>query len=213
MVVLLTLVLAIVVVRPTSRDVPNTTVAGSQEQPARAVWPMIDKMNGFNDPRSAAREFAVTYLGFKSPVVGRFIVQRPALGSVAVTAIKGGPVTTVDLRRLNRASTWWITGATSADIVVTAPTPGATVSSPLLVSGRSTAFEAVVNVEIRADAPSRVLAKSSVMGGSMGVMGPFHRSIPFAPPPTSGGALVLRILSPRDGNVLASSVVRLNFRR
>jgi hypothetical protein len=45
----------------------------------------------------------------------------------------------------------------------------------------------------------------------MGVMGPFTKSIAFTKPSSRGGALLLRTLSAKDGNVIEASVIRVAF--
>jgi hypothetical protein len=86
------------------------------------------------------------------------------------------------------------------------------VSSPTQLRGRSTAYEAVVDVEIRQDGSLKPLSRATVMGGSMGVMGPFAKSITFAHPSKGGGAIVFQDLSAKDGSVVVASVVRVLFR-
>lgn len=122
-----------------------------------------------------------------------------------------GAVTTVMVRQLDTSNTWWVLGAASPSIQVTIPAALAVVSSPLTMAGQSTAFEAVVNVELRADGSLTSVFSTTVMGGSMGVMGAFTKSVSFVAPAASGGALVFRTYSAKDGHVLEASVLRVRF--
>ena len=81
----------------------------------------------------------------------------------------------------------------------------------LIISGQSTAFEATVNVEIRQDGTLEPLTTGIVMGGSNGEMGPFSKVIPFTKPTAARGAIILKTMSAKDGNIAEASVVRVQF--
>ncbi len=189
----------------------STTTTSIVAQPATAVWPFATSLMRFTDPSTAAYSFAVDYLGFAQPVIGAFQRGDTRSGEVPVRATPNGPVTTVMVRQLTSDNTWWVLGAASASINVTAPQALASVSSPLALSGRSSAFEAVVNVDLRQDNSLVPVVRTTVMGGSMGVMGPFAKSVTFSAPTASAGALVLRTFSAKDGSVVEASVLRVVF--
>jgi hypothetical protein len=194
---------------PTSTITTSTTTLIAQ--PATAVWPFATSLLRFTDPSTAAYSFAVDYLGFTQPIIGAFQRGDTRSGEVPIRAASNGPVTTVMVRQLTSDNTWWILGAASASISVTAPMALASVSSPLALSGRSSAFEAVVNVDLRQDNSLVSVVRTTVMGGSMGVMEPFAKSVTFSAPLESAGALVLRTFSAKDGSVVQASVVRVTF--
>ncbi len=146
-----------------------------------------------------------------SPVIGQFQQGDTRSGEVNVQPNATGPVTTVILRQLTSDQSWWILGAATADITITQPSTLATVSSPLVISGSSTAFEAVVNVTLRQDNVTTPLVATTVMGGSNGQLGPFHKSLTFATPTSSYGALVMYTVSAKDGSVANASVIRVRF--
>ncbi len=175
------------------------------------MWPFVGSATRFGDPLSAARSFAVDFLGFVAPAIGAFQSGDNRSGEVPVRPSATGPVTTILVRQVTSDDSWWVLGATCADIVVSLPEWNQSIASPLRVEGRSTAFEAVVNVDVRQDATTVPLASTTVLGGSMGVMGPFASSIPFPHASSPAGALVLRILSPKNGNVLTASALRVSF--
>ena len=83
----------------------------------------------------------------------------------------------------------------------------------MVMSGASSAFEAVVNVELRAYGSMASLFSTTMMGGSMGVMGGFKKSMGFVTPATSRGALMFRTYSAKDGHVLEATVLRVEFAR
>lgn len=189
-----------------------TTTTVHERQPDTAIWPFADSSTRFRDPRTAAASFATTYLGFASPLVGDFRQGDSRSGEVAIRDASNGPVSTVLVRQLGSDSSWWILGCVSHAMLIDAPAAGALVSSPLTVTGTSTAFEAVVNVDVRADGSLTPLTSGVVMGGSMGVMGPFRGTFTFNTPAAAGGALVFRTYSARDGSVVEASVIRVHYR-
>ena len=102
-------------------------------------------------------------------------------------------------------------GSAAPDIHVTKPAALETISSPVTLSGMSTAFEAVVNVELYQDNSLVPIAATTVMGGSMGMMGPFTASFSFPKPTQHAGTLVFRTYSAKDGSVIEASSVRVAF--
>jgi hypothetical protein len=188
---------------------PTTTTTPAQ--PQTAVWPLATSTLRFTAPAAAARSFAVAYMGFSAPVVGAFQQGDSRSGEVGIRSSATGPVTTVLVRQLDATNTWWVLGASTSALQLTSPAALEMVTSPLTLTGKSTAYEAVVNVELRVDGSLVPLVKTTMMGGSMGVMGPFSKIIDFTPPASSGGAVVLRTFSAKDGSVLEASVVRVAF--
>lgn len=192
---------------------PTASPTSSTSQPAGAIWPFASTPLRFENPQSAARSFASAYVGFTSPDVGSFTSLGSGYGDVRVTPQGSGPATTVFVRRLTAGRTWWITGANASTIVVTTPTPSSVVSSRFYVRGRSTAYEAVVNVDVRRDGSLAPLLRSTVMGGSMGVMGPFGAMMTLPTTHASAGAVMFRTISPKDGHIIEATVVRIRFGR
>lgn len=189
----------------------STTTLGSVAQPETAIWPFASTVTRFGDPVLAAEAFATDYLGFTSPLVGSFQQGDSRSGEVPVKATPTGPVTTIILRQLTPANSWWVLGASCPDIMVTTPSAMESIGSPVLLKGRSTAYEAVVNVEVLQDETLTPLKSETVMGGSLGKMGPFSKSVSFAPPSYRRGALLFRTYSAKDGHVVEASVIRVAF--
>src|ERR1019366_23334 len=211
----LTVVGALGVVVGRQWGAPSTSTTTSTirpvTQPETAIWPFATDVTRFGDPVLAAQAFATNYLGFVNPIVGAFQRGDSRSGEVPVRATPTGAVTTILVRQLTSANSWWVLGASCPDIVVTGPSSSESISSPVVLRGRSTAYEAVVNVEIRQDGSLAPLRSDTVMGGSMGVMDPFTKSVTFALPSSRGGALLFRTLSAKDGRVIEASVIRVAF--
>jgi hypothetical protein len=197
---------------PTTSEKATTTL-GPAAQPAVAIWPFASTVTRFGDPVLAAQAFATAYLGFVNPIVGKFQQGDSRSGEVPVRATPTGAVTTILVRQLTSENSWWVLGASCPDITVTPPLSSERISSPVEIRGRSTAFEAVVNVEVRQDGTLAPLKTDTVMGGSMGVIGPFKKSISFALPSSRAGALLFRTLSAKDGHVIEASVIRVTLQK
>jgi hypothetical protein len=176
---------------------------------ATAVWPFASSATRYSDPVSAARGFATDYLGFTDPVVGEFRQGDARSGEVPIQAKATGPVTTVLVRQLG--DSWWVLGASTPNIQLASPAASATISSPVRLQGSSTAFEATVNTEVRADDSTQPIGTGTVMGGANGQMGPFDGSVTFSRPSASAGALVLFTRSAEDGSITEATVVRVKF--
>jgi hypothetical protein len=189
----------------------TTSTLAPVTQPDTAIWPFVSTVTRFSDPVLAAQAFATVYLGFVNPIMGTFQQGDNRSGEVPVKATPTGPVTTILVRQLTAANSWWVLGASCSDIDVTAPSSSIRISSPVLLQGRSTAYEAVVNVDFREDGRLTPLKEETVMGGSMGVMRPFSKSVAFALPSTPRGALLFRTHSAKDGHVIEASVIRVAF--
>jgi len=165
----------------------------------------------FTDPVVAARSFAIEFLHMISPTIGSLVSTGAQDGTVSVQVPSSSAVTTVEERRDPSGGTWWITGATTPNLVVTSPRPLDHVVSPLAINGQSTAFEAVINLQVLQDGSLQAIATGTAKGGSMGTMGPFATSLTFPAPASSGGALVVVTISPKDGTVAEATAVRLTF--
>jgi len=196
---------------PSTTSTSTSTTTPPTTQPVEALWPIASTPTRFADPTTAAFSFAHDYLGMTQPLLGTFQRGDSRSGELALRASAAGPVTTVMVRQVTADNTWWVIGAASSAIVVSAPRALASISSPVMLTGRSTAFEAVVNVEVRQDASLVPIVRTTVMGGGAGVMGPFAKSVIFAHPTSHYGAIIFRTLSAKDGSVVEASVVRIAF--
>jgi hypothetical protein len=193
---------------PPATSTTTTTVLTTQ--PTSAIWPFVGDGVRYVTPVAAARSFAVDYVGMTSPLVESFARTDARSGLVTVQPSATGPVTTVHVSRVVGDNSWWVTGATTPDIQVTSPTALQIVNSPMLTRGSSLAYEAVVNVVLRADGSLTPLKKTTVMGGG-DVMRPFSGSVSFTKGSPNAGAVTYLIVSAKDGAVSEATVVRVRY--
>lgn len=193
--------------QPTTTTTPTTTTP-VPVRPDSAIFPFEGERQ-FQDPGAAAVAFAREYLGMPDPVV-----QSTALSArtVEIRARADRPITTTVLVEENGGA-WFVTGARSANLDLVTPEAGDRISSPVTVSGTSTAFEAHVNWEIREDGQvfGQKLGDGFFMGGSNGQFGPFEAPLAFAASTKSTGAIVLLTYSAEDGAVQEATVIRVTF--
>lgn len=158
-----------------------------------------------------ARSFLTTVVGMTG--LANKAPRSVAGGNVAVDfqvrAPNGGlaaPITTVLLRR---SGAWWVASSVSTDTIqVTTPRSGATVTSPMSVTGRALAYEGTVTIRVEEPGGGKmvVLGEGYVTGGG-DVVRPFRGSVGFAPPSSTIGWVVFVELSPADGTVTKATVV------
>jgi hypothetical protein len=200
-------------VAPTTTPSTGTTTTVPVPGAASAVWPSVASHVRYREPTIAARAFATDFLHMVAPIVGTFAPGDARSGEVPVRASARGPSTTVLVRRLGDDGSWWILGSAAPDIRLTEPAALAAIASPVRLRGRSTAFEATVNVSIREDDSSRPLAESFVMGGANGQFGPFDAAVKFSAATSPYGAIVMYTISPESGHVSEATVIRVGFDR
>ena len=211
-------------VAPTT--VAPTTVAPTTVPPAdgvfRGIWPFSSQaaVDAFGsgtslDATSTALAFARDYLAMPDPsVVEPFVATGPGEGHVVIRSRPGPALhTTVELWTPRDGGPWVVVGATCGDIVVDQPRPLDVIGGRVVLTGRSDAFEAVVNVEVREDGATsgEVLGSTIVMGGGSGELEPFAGDVVVSPATAPAGAVVFVIYSAEDGTVVQASVVRVRF--
>lgn len=192
----------------TTTSTSTTMVPLPPARPQNAIWPFAGGAP-FRDPSQAALSFARDYLGMPAPVVesttlSARIVEirarndRPSVTSILVAEAGGD---------------WYVTGARTHNIDLVSPEPGQRASSPVRITGTSTAFEAQVNWQVREEGAGagRKLGEGFFMGGSNGQFGPFDARLAFAAPTRSAGAIVLFTRSAEDGSVQEATVVPVAF--
>jgi hypothetical protein len=196
----------------TAATTSTTTTEPAAVPTDSAVWPFVGSTTRYSDPVKAATDFAVTYLGFVNPVVGSFVPGDSRSGEVDIRANKlGTATTTVMVRKLAPSDTWWVLGAATPSLQLQSPAWNAPITSPVTLSGHSTAFEATVNVEIRQDGSVTPIGTDFVMGGSNGAMGPFSKAVTFTQPTARRGAIVFKMPSTDGAGTLEAGVIRVRF--
>lgn len=153
------------------------------------VWP-FGTSSSFTSPADAARSFAIDYLGMTNAQLGMTSASG-ATTTVEVFPNERGMARTV-VNVADAGGVWYVTGANADSIVVDQPHAHAAVTSPLAVSGKSTAFEAQIGLELRPIGSKRAVATATAMGGANGEMGPFSTTIT---PPSTEEPLVLVVFA------------------
>lgn len=194
----------------TTTNPPATSTTSPGSATWTAVWPTAASSTRYRTPEAAAQGFATGYLHMAHPVVGPFQQGDSRSGEVPVRPGATGPVTTVSVRTLGADGTWWVLGAGTAAIDLTAPVWNASIASPVTLQGTSVAFEGTVQTQVREDDNPEPLGKGFVTGGGT-AMGPFEGTLAFATPTAGYGAVVLYTTSAMDGTVAAAAVMRVRF--
>lgn len=177
-----------------------------------AVYPNAGRPVRFQDPITAARDFATVLVGFHHPVVGPYRAGDGRSGEVDLRPEPGGPLSTVLVRRMSDG-TWWVLGAATAEIQLDTPVADDVLAPPsVTLTGRALAFEGTVDVHIVDDRTARPLGTGSVTGGG-DEMRSFEGTVALAAPAAERGAMILTTASARDGDILTASVTRVRFAR
>ena len=171
------------------------------------------------DPRAVAEVFADSFAGWKIEVDGLEVTGSAANGWNAKVRFRAyigeeplTPISRHTLRLVGLRGTehpvWFVAGLSSDHIEVRTPADGATVSSSLTVSGRASAYEGTVLVEVRDDAGRRLY--SGHLQAGFPDLTPFEARLSLGSPTTRGGILVLS--GDRGaGPVPDMAVVRIGF--
>ena len=194
----------------TASTAQTTTIVDGPETYHTAVWPWAESTTRFTDPVEAARSFAVDFIGFTDPIVGRFQQGDTQSGEVEIRPMSDGPATVVFVRRLGSDGTWWLLGAATENITLTEPTALSEIESPLTVAGTALAFEGQIDVVLRADGVTQPLVETFATGGG-DQLRPFETTVEWSGTDTGGGALVLTTRTGDDGRIWEASVTRVLF--
>jgi len=194
---------------PSTTGPSNTTAITPPLDASTAVYPYASSSVRFDDPASAVAGFATDFLGFTDPLYGDYMAGDSRSGEIYVRPRVDGPDTTVFVRQLSD-DTWWVLGSATANITVDQPTTGATITSPVTVTGNALAFEGNVIVEVRQDGKAQPIGTGNVTGGG-GPSAPFEGPIQFSTPTAESGALVFLTRSEMDGQLWEAGTIRIHF--
>lgn len=182
------------------------------------VWPDPKGTQRFTSPDSATQSFAEDLVGFEDPILSEFQQGDSRSGEIVVTKEEGMTATSTVMVRQMSDNKWYVIGAASSEINVTAPDAGATVTTPVHVAGTSRAFEAVVVVKVMGFTQSGDVStvtefgSDNVMGSSGPDLGPFSGDIAFAQENGSPQGSVLFVeYSAKDGNPYVVAAVPVSF--
>jgi hypothetical protein len=159
----------------TTESTTTTTTFAPTVDPAVPVWPRVHTSQRFDDPVSAARSFAVDFVGMVDPVVGEFQAGDSRSGEVPVQPRADGPVSTVLVRQLED-DTWYVLGSATDDIRLDQPAAGDDIDCPVQLAGEALAFEGHVDVSIRDDFSDEPVGTGFVQGGG-GPSAPFDGTV------------------------------------
>lgn len=194
---------------PSSSSATASTTAGTGSSApggklATGFWPA--GTTGAAQPLDAATSFATDYLGIPAPAVkgcDEMLTTAPAQCTATIRARGQGATTTVHV--IGTEGHWTVASADSPDIKITGH---AIKDGQLTVTGQSTAFEATINVEIRAldwtKAAPHVLAHGTLQGGSNGTLGPLTGSIEVPTGTPSGPAVLVLYAADASGQGTAT---------
>lgn len=193
-------------------EASTSTTSGTipDDEAATAVWPDPSGDVRYDDPRDAARGFAVDLVGFTDPVVGELREGDSRSGEVDVQAAADGPVTTVLVRQLSDDA-WYVLGAMTEDIVLDDPTAGTAIDDPLQLSGQARAFEGTVQVAVFERGGTEPLDEGFVTGSGGPDLGPFEGEVSWSNPGGGWGSVVLYTESAEDGRVWQATAIPVGF--
>lgn len=188
---------------------PSTTTGAGSAQPAAG---------GEEAARAAAVAFMRSLVDMVDPVAHRVEVTGGGDARVTVrpraAGEQGAPAgepTSVQLHRSRQA--WVVTGTRAPNIVVEQPARGALVRSPLRLTGRASAFEGTVQVEVIEERGGKqvLLGSGFVTGSGSGELGPFEGTVNFQRPATRQGWIAFSTVSEASAQVLEATTVRVRF--
>jgi len=174
----------------TTTEATTTTSQFAVVDPAPAIFPDPATSQRFEDPGALVSTFAREYVGMTDPVIGELMQGDSRSGEVEVRGFPEGAPTTVLVRQLED-DTWFVIGAVTESIQPATPEQGATVTSPISLTGQAFAFEGTVQVELRADGTVEPLAETFVTGRGDGVLGDYEGELAYDPQPEGTYATVL----------------------
>ena len=211
--------------QPTTTSAPTTTT--SPEMTSFLIY-LVDPDDGklFAAGRSVPKTQAVARAALEALAeandsqVPAGLSVAIANGEASVSGAELSPATEAQVvyTLTQFPSVTWVNGKARADvedfvpaILVEHPTPGATVSSPLRVTGNANTFEATFQYELR-DADGTVLANHFVTATSgTGMRGTFDFSVRFTVGDAQDGALVVYENSAENGAVIHKRTIPLRL--
>jgi Immunoglobulin-like domain of bacterial spore germination len=195
---------------PTGTTTPPDVPAGSVDA---ALWP--DPAGElFDDPVDAVRSFVTEVIGIDDPPLSDYLEAEPGAGEVDVLprgedgVALDGAAATVAVRQLD-GEHWFVTAASSEDVQIDDPEPGAEVASPVTVTGRGRGFEGNILVDLRARSAGggAIGSAAPAIAGAGQDLAPFSVEVPFEFSPSPFAIVVARNTSGADLAVPSFSAV------
>lgn len=178
----------------TTTVTPEPT-ASPTESPAAEIPQVLWPETPAADPETAAESFATEYAGIPDPALGEF--RETGAGAGEIDVFRRGEdgsqlevvLTTIELRELG-GDGWSVTQATSDEVQIDEPAPGADVLTPVTIRGEGRGFEGNVVLEVREAFATQALAEQSVIAGPMADREAFIAELTFNG--SGPGAIVAR---------------------
>jgi hypothetical protein len=187
---------------------PTSLTTTSRAPSWRAIWPVIPTTSGYASPVAAARNFAVSLLHMNAPVVGTLLSRGTSTGIVGVRSDVTSLATNVHVTRFAGAAGWWVVSCTTREIDLISPVALAPVTSPLTLTGRSVAYEGVVNISLYIDGRGAALVSTTTMGGAS-QMAPFRATLHFPRGLKRYGTVIMYTRSAKDGSTVVATARRI----
>lgn len=202
---------------------PSTTTSTTATPTANvdyAIWPTAEMSVSYDSPAKLAQNFARQWLGMTSPTVGAYRAGDARSGEVDIHAFAGGVATTLTVRE-DGVRGWRVLEARSPNLELATPEVLDAVASPIMITGRSVAFEGVVHVTLLAldgtlscgacsggAGPDPHRLGQTTFTGHGTELAPFTTTLTFGPNGNRYGVLILWTDSARDGSI-AEATTRL----
>ena len=195
----------------TTEATTTTLTAPGQVDPAVPLFPDPATSRRFDSPESAVHTFVTEVVGMTSPMLGAFQQGDSRSGEIEVRAFADQTDPTIVLVRQLEDDTWYVLGATHASIQPAQPEAGATVTSPLALTGQAYAFEGTVAVRVHADGATDPIATTFVTGRGDGVLGDYEGEVDFDSASARHGFILYLSEGGEDGAPMAFVAHRLHF--
>lgn len=195
----------------TTEGTTTTLTAPGQVDPAVPLFPDPATSRRFDSPESAVHTFVTEVVGMTSPMVGAFQQGDSRSGEIEVRAFADQTDPTIVLVRQLEDDTWYVLGGNHASIQPAQPEAGATVTSPLALTGQAYAFEGTVAVRVHADGATDPIATTFVTGRGDGVLGDYEGEVDFDSASARHGFILYLSEGGEDGAPIAFVAHRLHF--
>jgi len=196
---------------PTSTETTTATTFAPTVDAALPIFPDPGTSQRFDSPVAAVQTFVTQVVGMTSPSLGEFQQGDSRSGEVEVRAFPTQTDPTVVLVRQLEDDTWFVIGATHASIQPEQPEAGATVTSPLTLTGQAYGFEGTIGVRLHADGTVEPISTTFVTGRGDGVLGDYAGELEFDPAGAQYGFLLYTSEGGEDASPIAFAAHRLHF--
>lgn len=189
----------------------TTVTAPAQVDPAVPIFPDPATSRRFDSPESAVHTFVTEVVGMTNPTLGAFQQGDSRSGEIEVRAFANQTDPTIVLVRQLEDQTWYVLGGAHASIQPAQPEAGATVTSPLALTGQAYAFEGTVGVRVHADGATDPIGSTFVTGRGDGVPGDYEGEVDVEPAGAQHGFILYLSEGGEDGAPIAFVAHRLHF--